>query len=95
MEKGTTLHEVAADFLKQPEFVSLYGSNPTDQEFIHKLYENVLNREPDTGGLLYWSQMIGQIGRAQILIDFAESPENQALVIEKVGQGLDYIPWVG
>lgn len=95
MEKGTTLHEVAADFLKQPEFVSLYGSNPTDQEFIYKLYENVLDREPDTGGLLYWSQMIGQIGRAQILIDFAESPENQALVIDKVGQGLDYIPWAG
>ena len=95
MDNGTSLHQVATEFMIQPEFKQLYGENPTDQEFIHKLYENVLNREPDTGGLLYWSQMIGQNGRAQMLIDFAESPENQALVIDVVGKGLDFVPWQG
>jgi hypothetical protein len=95
MDNGTSLHQVATEFMIQPEFKALYGENPTDQEFIHKLYENVLNREPDTGGLLYWSQMIGQNGRAQMLIDFAESPENQALVIDVVGKGLDFVPWQG
>ncbi|MDY0975949.1 DUF4214 domain-containing protein [Massilia sp. CFBP9012] len=95
MDNGTSLHQVATEFMIQPEFKKLYGENPTDQEFIHKLYENVLDREPDTGGLLYWSQMIGQNGRAQMLIDFAESPENQALVIDVVGKGLDFVPWQG
>jgi hypothetical protein len=92
MDDGTSLHQVATEFMIQPEFKKLYGDNPTDQEFIFELYRNVLDREPDTGGLLYWSQMIGQNGRAQMLIDFAESPENQALVIDMVGQGLDYTP---
>ena len=30
-----------------------------------------------------------------MLIDFAESPENQALVIDVVGKGLDFVPWQG
>jgi hypothetical protein len=29
------------------------------------------------------------------LIDFAESPENQAQVIDVVGKGLDFVPWQG
>ena len=95
MDNGTTLLEVAADFMKQPEFRTLYGSNPSDQEFIHELYRNVLDRAPDTGGMLYWLDQIGKIGRAQILIDFAESPENQAQVIDVVGKGLDFVPWQG
>jgi hypothetical protein len=95
MDSGTSLHQVATEFMIQPEFKALYGENPTDQEFIYELYRNVLDREPDTGGLLYWSQMIGQNGRAQMLIDFAESPENQALVIDTVGKGLDFVPWQG
>lgn len=95
MDNGTSLHQVATEFMIQPEFKTLYGANPTDQEFIHELYRNVLDREPDEGGLLYWSQMIGQNGRAQMLIDFAESPENQAQVIDVVGKGLDFVPWQG
>lgn len=95
MDNGTSLLQVATEFMKQPEFKTLYGENPSDQEFIVELYQNVLNREPDTGGLLYWSQMIGQNGRAQMLVDFAESPENKALMIETIGQGLDFVPWQG
>lgn len=95
MDNGTSLHQVATEFMIQPEFKRLYGENPTDREFIHELYRNVLDREPDTGGLLYWSQMIGQNGRAQMLIDFADSPENQAQVIDVVGKGLDFVPWQG
>ena len=95
MDTGTSLKQVATEFLIQPEFKQLYGENPTDQEFIFELYQNVLDRAPDAGGLLYWSQMIGQNGRAQMLIDFADSPENQAQVIDIVGKGLDFVPWQG
>ncbi len=93
MDGGTSLQQVAAEFMKQTEFYTLYGENPTDERFIEALYLNVLGRQPDVGGQLYWSQVIGQNGRAQTLIDFAESPENQALVIETVGKGLDFIPY--
>jgi len=95
MDTGTSLKQVATEFMIQPEFKKLYGENPTDQEFIFELYQNVLDRAPDAGGLLYWSQMIGQNGRAQMLIDFADSPENQAQVIDIVGKGLDFVPWQG
>jgi serralysin len=95
MDNGTSLQQVATEFMKQPEFYALYGQNPSDEKFIEALYLNVLGREPDVGGELYWTQAIGVNGRAQTLIDFAESPENKALVIDIVGQGLDFVPWQG
>jgi hypothetical protein len=32
--------------------------------------------------------------RAQVLIDFADSLENQANVVDNFKLGIDYIPWV-
>ncbi|RNF32263.1 hypothetical protein NM04_02835 [Massilia aurea] len=93
LDKGTSLQTIASGFMDEPEFDTLYGTNPSNEEFIYKLYENVLNREPDSGGLLYWTAEIDRIGKAQLMIEFSESPENQALVIETVGQGLNFIPY--
>lgn len=94
MDNGTSFQQVATEFMNQPEFKAAYGDNPTDEQFILALYHNVLNREPDTGGLLFWTGAIGATGRAQTLIDFSESAENQALVIDVVGKGLDFTPWI-
>jgi len=93
LDNGTLLTTIAAGFMEAPEFDTLYGAAPSNEEFIYKLYDNVLNREPDAGGLLYWTAEIGRLGREQLVIEFSESPENQALVIETVGKGLDFIPY--
>lgn len=93
LDNGTLLTTIASGFMDEPEFDTLYGAAPSNQEFIYKLYDNVLNREPDAGGLLYWTAQIDRIGKAQLVIEFSESPENQALVIDTVGKGLDFIPY--
>ena len=41
---GLSLHQIANNFLASPEFRSQYGGNPTDEEYISVLYQNVLNR---------------------------------------------------
>jgi hypothetical protein len=33
--------------------------------------------------------------RAEVLVDFSESPENQAQVIGQIANGIDYTLWVG
>ena len=99
MESGTDLMRMANEFMtiKAPdgtvEFETLYGKNLTDEQFVVELYDNVLNREPDAGGKAYWIDVIKHHSRAQILMAFSESPENQGNVIDLVAKGMDYIPF--
>jgi hypothetical protein len=101
MDDGTTLQTVAKEFMSnQPEFDKMYGINPTDEVFITQLYQNVLHRAPDADGFQYWLNALGHNSnpnkvevRAQVLIDFADSIENVALVAENVKHGLDYLPY--
>lgn len=72
---------LADAFLAAPEFAQKYGAAPSDQAYVTALYLNVLGRAPDQGGLDYW---VGNLGhgeaRDQLLVDFAQSPENANLV---------------
>jgi hypothetical protein len=100
MELGTNLATVSKEFMTgQPEFDALYGVNPTDETFVTQLYHNVLHRDPDAGGFQYWLDTLGHNSnpnkaevRAQMLIDFSNSVENQAVVVGSLQHGLDYVP---
>jgi len=98
MDTGTELMQLANEFMsiKAPdgtvEFETLYGANLSNAQFVDELYDNVLNRDPDAGGEAYWLQQIELHSRAQILMAFSESPENQANVIELIAQGIDFVP---
>lgn len=94
MENGATIQQVASDFMKTAEFARIYGANPTDAQFIRQMYLNILDREPDAAGYVYWEGRIASGSREQILVDFSESPENQAQVIGAIENGMDYRPWV-
>jgi uncharacterized protein (TIGR01370 family) len=48
-----TLSQVAGNFIASPEFQSKYGPSISDARFVTLLYENVLHREPDDGGLQF------------------------------------------
>lgn len=78
MTSGMTLETIASGFIASPEFASLYGSNPTDQQFVTLLYNNVLDRAPDAEGLAWWSGQLenGSYTRPGTLLGFSESPEN-------------------
>lgn len=91
MENGMRQDEVAGRFIDSDEFRSIYGNNPTNRDFISKLYEFALHRAPDQGGLNFWvSQLDNNVyTRAGILASFAESTENQAAVIGTIQNGID------
>ncbi|MFC0252407.1 DUF4214 domain-containing protein [Massilia consociata] len=90
---GTSLLQVANEFMKQKEFDALYGINPTEAQFVRQLYLNILDREPDAAGYEYWINVINDDNRAQIIVDFSEGFENKAQVIEIIGSGIEFTPW--
>ena len=73
-----TLEQVATGFIAAPEFTATYGTT-TDTEFVTLLYNNVLERAPDAGGLAAWLDSLdGGMSRERVVLLFAESPEHQA-----------------
>jgi serralysin len=98
MDKGMNTADVAARFIDSPEFKSLYGQNPTNADFLTKVYSNVLARSPDTGGLAWWvNEMKTNPTKTwqKVLADFSESTENQANVASLIADGISYEPWLG
>ena len=91
MDSGFSQEKVAEQFISSNEFKQQYGSNPSNNEFLTKLYNNVLHRSPDQGGFDWWlsNLELGTNTKAQVLSSFAESPENQAGVIGSIQNGIE------
>ena len=88
MNSGVTLQQVASGFITSAEFKALYGSNPSNAEFVTLLYDNVLHRAPDTGGLNYWTNELDHgTSQENVLIGFSESLENQLSLVGLFRQG--------
>jgi hypothetical protein len=97
IDNGMDLIEVSARFVDSNEFRSLYGTNPTNAQFLTKLYQNVLGRNPEASGYNWWLNELNtnpSKTKAKVLADFAESSENQAGVASLIGNGITYEPWV-
>ncbi|MQA42456.1 DUF4214 domain-containing protein [Rugamonas aquatica] len=94
MDKGLSLQATAGYFVASEEFGRRYGANLSDADFVTQLYNNVLHRAPDAAGHAYWLHDL-QIGvaRGNVLANFSESPENQAALIQVIGNGFSYIPY--
>lgn len=75
---GQSLQEVANSFYQADEFRGQFEEFD-DESYINQLYENVLGREADQGGLDYWLDDIQNNGRshAEVLVSFAQSAENR------------------
>jgi alpha-tubulin suppressor-like RCC1 family protein len=93
MEKGATLKQVASEFINSAEWKTQYGISPGPDEFLDKLYKNILHRSPDQGGLVYWINAIKSgASYSDILVEFSKSPENQLGVNSSLQNGFEYIP---
>ena len=91
LDNGATLKQVAQNFLNSPEFQSAYGTNLADSQFVTQLYQNVLHRSPDASGLDFQIKALWSgTDRAQLLVNFSESPENQAALIGVIQDGMAY-----
>ena len=82
-----TQTQIAESFIASSEFVSMYGTDSTTDQFVTSLYNNVLDRDPDVGGLNYWTNTIdsGLESRSQVLQGFSESQENQTTFSQMTG----------
>lgn len=69
---------LAQQFLAADEFISLYGANSSDDDYIDAMYQNVLHRPADEAGRGFWlASMHSGLGRDAILVSFSESIENR------------------
>lgn len=88
------LVQMAEYFMQSPEFTRLYGAADTldDEAFLTVLYNNVLERDPDTLGFEFWrDQQDNGLSRAEMLQYFSESTENYANVIGQIDDGIYFI----
>ena len=76
--------QTASSFIISEEFKEKYGEDLSSEKFITQLYNNILNRNPDTNGYNYWLSNLdsGVETRHEVLMGFSESQENKTLFQE-------------
>ncbi len=85
---GTSLPQIASDFRQSAEYKATYGENPSNEDLVNLLYENVLGRPGDAGGIAYWVGRVStDLSVEDLLIAFADSAEN--IEITETSQPLD------
>lgn len=90
---GLSLVQVAQGFIASTEFSTKYGALDNTQ-FVTQLYANVLHRAPDAAGLAFHvGNLNAGVSRAQVLVDFSESPENKANTAAAISAGIRFTPW--
>jgi len=88
LDSGSNLFQVADGFVSSPEFGTLYPDLSSDT-VLHNYYLNVLDRPADAEGFAYWSaQMANGLSASEVLVWFAESPENMARVSPDIEAGI-------
>jgi Domain of unknown function (DUF4214)/Bacterial Ig-like domain/Lipase (class 3) len=78
-------NDVALEFIQSAEFNARYGSLD-NQSFVQQLYQNVLGRAGESGGLQFWTgQLDAGTSRAQVLVGFSDSMENKVNTSVNIG----------
>jgi len=98
VDKGANIiTNVASFFVTSSEFVAKYGANPTNASYVDNLYQNVLHRAGDAGGITYWNTQLnsGAVTKAYVLEQFATLAEGAANVAPTIAHGIAYTQWVG
>lgn len=85
LASGTSFQNAIASFMNSKEYQTRYGSVDADGDFVELLYQNVLGRGSDAGGLTYWVGRIGNgMARAEVVERFAQSKEFTASTMDDV-----------
>ncbi len=106
---GTRLRTISSSFAASSEFARRYGTL-TDRQFVELVYQNVLGRPGDAGGISYWTGKLAArtTDRGGVMVGFSESGEYQrktaALVdvvnvyggmLRRVPTSTELAEWVG
>ena len=97
MDSGMSYGDVAKNFVTSAEFKTAFGGpNPSVSTLVTKLYNNVLNRTPDAGGLAFWQDKLNTgWSTADVLGFFSTSGENVTNVTPLIANGISYTQFVG
>ncbi len=77
LDQGQSVATIAQDLVGSSEFAGLYGGLGNGA-FVQALYQNVLHRSADSGGLAsYTAQLDAGTSRAVVVAGFADSVENR------------------
>ncbi|WP_164712267.1 DUF4214 domain-containing protein [Methylobacterium currus] len=88
LSHGKNLSDIVPGFTNSAEFQSTYGALD-DNQFVTLLYHNVLDRTPDQGGLLNWTNLLSSGGnRSEVVLGFSESVEFKNKISAENPQGI-------
>ncbi|HRA35061.1 MAG TPA: DUF4214 domain-containing protein [Acidimicrobiales bacterium] len=82
---GVSLIAISEHFAASTEFKNRYGAL-TNAAFVDLVYQNVLGRAGDKGGVTFWNQQLdgGKRSRGSVMAGFSESPEYRAAMRHQV-----------
>lgn len=73
--EGRSLVSISASFAGSSEFTRRYGTL-SNSAFVDRVYQNVLGRPADSGGLRYWkTRLDAGTSRGQVMANFSQSTE--------------------
>jgi Tol biopolymer transport system component len=89
---GKKLATVAKQFAQSSEFQTKYGSK-TNTEFVTLIYQNIFGRDPDPGGLAFWTGKLDakQKTRGDVMVNFSESSEGRRVLAPQTDTILLYL----
>ncbi len=89
VESGASLETDAERFAESEEFASRFGEDLSDEAYVEVLYGNVLGRKADPSGAGFWEDLLARedVDRADLLLAFADSPENRSQEAESIEDG--------
>lgn len=77
VDQGYDLMHFTRVMIESPEFIARFGSL-SNQQFVEQIYRFVLGRDGDAGGIHTYTAALSQgYSRADVVLVFAESPENK------------------
>ncbi len=91
-----SLEEIAQSFFDQPETQETYG-DATTEDFITQVYQNVLDRDPDSEGLEYWKSELHNhhIDKSEYILAVVnaaqEHPEDAVILQDKHKAALEFV----
>lgn len=94
MEKGTSLSAIAQGFINSTEYKDAYGTSLSNHDLVTKFYQNILHRQPEQGGLDFWTGVLDEkkAPLADVLAAISESSENITATATIIGNGFEYTP---
>jgi hypothetical protein len=89
LDKNVSLRDVATQFIRSPEFIARYGASLSNAAFVDALYQNVLDRSGDAGGVAYWNKMLDNKlqDRSDVLVQFTQLPEFVGISAANISNG--------